>query len=352
MKSQSITAFGKPLEETLRETPVPKGSEVLVRISHCGVCHSDVHLHDGYFELGGGHKLDITGGRPLPFTLGHEIAGTVEALGPEAEGSGLTIGGHYVVFPWIGCGACPTCARGDEHLCRADRALGISVNGGYADHVLVPHPRYVLDHDGIPDGLAATCMCSGLTAFSALKKIGRVVPGDAVAIVGLGGVGLMGLQFARALFPETRLIAADIDPAKLDAAKSAGADVVCNSRDADAATQVLAESGGGAYAALDFVGAESSFNFAQGIVRRGGKVVVVGLFGGALQMPLFMLPFRALSLLGSYVGSLAEAKEMLALVKAGRIDPIPITERPLDAATQTLDDLRAGKIVGRVVLRP
>ncbi len=197
MHRQSLVDYGKPLQATEAPTPTPKGSEVLLRISHCGVCHSDIHLQDGYFDLGGGQKLDVRGNRPLPFTLGHEIAGTVEAVGPDAQGA--TKGKRYAAYPWIGCGKCGLCARGDEHLCNAPRVLGVTVDGGYATHVLVPHPRYLLDVEGIAPEIAGALMCSGLTGYGAVKKAVPYLRAGPLMIVGLGGVGMMGLQFARAL---------------------------------------------------------------------------------------------------------------------------------------------------------
>lgn len=349
MHSQSIIAFGERLQQTTADTPKPTGAQVLMKVSHCGVCHSDVHLHDGYFDLGGGNKLDVTAGRKLPFTLGHEIEGVVEAVGPDVQG--IAPGEHYVVYPWIGCGACSICARGDEHLCARAQALGIQVDGGYATHVMVPDAKYLLSREGVAPGLAATYMCSGLTAFSALKRIGSPGPDDKVVIVGCGGVGMMGLQFARALLPAAPL-AADVDTSKLQAAQAAGAAAVYNPKDEGAIKQVLADTDGGAYAAIDFVGSEASLAFATSIVRKGGQVVVVGLFGGGFSMPIPMFPMRAITIGGSYVGSPQEAAEMMALVRAGKVDPIPVEERPLDQASQSLDDLRQGSVLGRVVLAP
>ncbi len=352
MKSQSMVEYGAPLQELDADTPSLSGTEVLIKTTHCGVCHSDVHLHDGHFNMGGGNKLDVTRGRALPFTLGHEIEGTLESIGPEAPQDGLKKGSKYVVFPWIGCGTCGVCERGDEHLCNTPRSLGVNVNGGFASHVVVPHPRYLLSYDGIQDGLAATYMCSGLTAFSALKKLGDVPRGETICIVGLGGVGMMGLQFARALFPDNKIIGADIDANKLQAAKGAGADEVYNTSDEGVVKSVLGDTNGGVYGAIDFVGAEPSLNFATGIIRKGGYVVVVGLFGGGYATPIPMFPMRQMGILGSFVGSLEETKEMLELVKAGKIDPIPVETRSLAEATKTLNDLREGNVLGRVVLAP
>lgn len=354
MKSQAIVAYGQPLQEVVSDIPVPKGTEVVVRISHSGVCHSDVHLQDGHVDLGDGDKIDWSRGRQLPHTLGHEIEGHLHSVGPEAEAllGGRTIGSRYVVFPWIGCGECATCKRDQEHICSKPRQLGIHVAGGFADYVLVPHPRYLLDATGVPEGLAATYMCSGITAFSALKKVRNIGEGDAVLIVGLGGVGMMGLQFARALFPQARILGADIDERKLESARAAGASAVYNSRDADSLKQLKADTGGGVAAAVDFVGSGPSLNFANGAIRRGGEIIVVGLFGGKFNAPIPSFPSRPFSIIGSFTGPLGETVEMMELVKAGRISPIPIEMRALDQADRTLNQLREGSVVGRVVLRP
>jgi D-arabinose 1-dehydrogenase-like Zn-dependent alcohol dehydrogenase len=184
-------------------------------VSHCGVCHSDIHLHDGYFELGEGKRLDVRSGRALPFTLGHEIAGTVEAAGPEAGDLGTPA--PYAVYPWMGCGECRRCQAGDEHLCATTHHLGITVDGGYASHVLVPHPRYLIDISGIAPELAGSFMCSGVTAYSAVRKVLPYLNGGPLLIVGLGGVGMMGLKIARVL-TDGPIVAADIDPAKRQAA--------------------------------------------------------------------------------------------------------------------------------------
>lgn len=349
MHSQTIAAFGEPLESAETPTPTPVGTEVLIRVEHCGVCHSDLHIHEGSFDLGGGGKLSLT--VKLPHTLGHEIAGEVIAMGPEATGVG--IGDHRAVYPWIGCGRCPACLRGEENYCNAPRNLGCSsgVPGGYATHVIAPHSRYLFDYGQTPPGLAATYMCSGLTAYSAMKKVGSLGPKDEVVVLGAGGVGMMGLQFARRLFGKSPLVA-DIDEGRLEAAKAAGAKAVYNTQRPESVKQLVADTEGGAYAVVDFVGSEATFAFAQGAVRRGGRIIIVGLFGGAMGMPLPMFPLRALTIGGSFVGTLAETEEMMEMVRAGQIDPIPVQTRRLDAANSVLDDLRGGRIIGRVVLAP
>jgi len=351
MKNQSIIKYAEPLQPTTSDTPTPCGTQVLLKVTHCGVCHSDVHLHDGYFDLGGGNKLDISSGRELPFTLGHEIEGEIIGLGEEAVG--VSIGDQVVAFPWIGCGECAICKRGDENLCdnNMGMVLGINTQGGFSDHVIVPHPKYLLGYEGVSAGLAATYMCSGLTAYSAMKKIGQPTKDDKVLIIGLGGVGMMGLQFYQALFGQYPL-GADVDNEKLTEANRAGVSAVYNPKEPNSIRELMADTDGGVYAVVDFVGSESSFAFANKAIKIGGKIIVVGLFGGAMSMPLPMIPLRSITIMGSFVGNLQESKEMMALVQAGKVAPIPIEERDMADANRTLDDLRAGNIVGRVVLSP
>ncbi len=350
MRSQAIVEFGAPLKEIEAPTPTPAGTEVLLRVRHVGVCHSDVHIHDGYFDLGEGKKLSL-GNLTLPHTLGHEIEGEVVALGPAA--AGVARGDRRAVFPWIGCGACVACLRGEENLCARPRNLGCSSGfaGGFADHVLVPHPRYLLEYGSVSPALAATYMCSCVTAFGAMKKIRALGPDDQVVVVGCGGVGMMGLQFAKALHGKGP-IAADLDARRLEAAKRAGASATYDTSDPGSAKRLVADTKGGASVVVDFVGSEATFAFANSVVRKGATILIVGLFGGRMTMPLPMFALRPLTIMGSLVGSLPEAEEMMSLVRAGQIDPIPVQTRPLEQASMTLEDLQQGRVVGRVVLTP
>lgn len=312
------------------------------------MCHSDLHIWEGYFDLGGGRRTQA-GASTLPLTLGHEIVGEVVAGGPEAAGS--AIGDKRVVYPWIGCGdpACPECRRGEEHMW-ARRALGVFRHGGYSDYVLVPHPRYLVPRDGPPDALAATYACSGLTAYGALQKIGRLAPGDKLLIIGAGGVGMAGVRMAAAVTGVTPIVA-DIDPARRSAALANGAIAAIDPSGEGAAKDFIKTTGGVA-AAIDFVGAEATAKFGSAVLRKSGKLVIVGLFGGALQMPIPFFPLRGISFMGSNVGSLAALKEVIALAQHGAVGPIPYATRPLAQAAQTLADLKEGKVVGRVVLTP
>lgn len=349
MNRQSLLSYGSPLAATTATLPEPRGSEVLLKVSACGVCHSDLHLQDGFFDLGDGKRLDVTLGRKLPFTLGHEISGHVESAGPEAgEFDGRTF---YVVYPWCGCGQCERCRAGEEHLCDAPRQLGINLDGGYASHVLVPHPRYLIEAQDVDARLAGSYMCSGLTAYSALRKAEPYLKNKgSLMIVGLGGVGMMGLEIARSL-TKGRKFAADVAAAKRDVALTLGAEAAFDPQAAEARKTVLRQAGP-IDAAIDFVGSDASLHFAQSIVGKGGAVIIVGLMGGRFSLPVPMFPLRELTLSGSYVGNLEEARELMGLVRAGRIGPIPVDERPLSQANTALADLRCGSVTGRVVLRP
>jgi alcohol dehydrogenase len=348
LRRLSLTAYESPLCETIVDCPEPTGSEVLLRIERCGVCHSDLHMQDGYFTLADGKRLDVRQGRSLPFTLGHEIAGMVERCGPQA--SGIAPGAKVAVYPWIGCGACAACRAGEENLCANNRHLGISADGGFASHVLVPHPRYLIDYAPLAPSFAGALMCSGLTAYAALKRLRAHAERGPVLLVGLGGVGLMGLSIARALFREPPLVA-DIDAGKRAAALKAGAAAAYDPADRDARKALLQATGGGVYAACDFVGSEKSLAFATGALAKGGKVVVTGLLGGNFPLPASMFVLKAMTVEGTLTGTLAEAREVMALAQAGRIAPPPMAERPLAEAQAALDDLRAGRVIGRTVLK-
>lgn len=350
MLSYKFAEYHGPLQPVEEPTPEPKGAEVLVKVDACGVCHSDIHLWEGFFDMGGGKKADISRFRKLPFTLGHEIVGTVAAVGPDAKG--VKVGDKRVVYPWIGCGECPACKGGEENLCSAKpHQLGCNVDGGYADHVLVPGPQYLFDYGSVSTELAATYACSGITAYGALNKVKRKAEGRHLLIIGAGGVGFNGLTIAQAMM-NTTIIVADIDDKKLEAAKAAGAHHVVNPKDDTARKQIMGLTGGGVPAAVDFVGSDKTVGFGVSALGMNGTLVVVGLFGGSLNLSVPLLPLKALTLQGSITGTLAEMGDLMALVRAGKVKPLPVATRPLSAAAETLADLQAGKIVGRVVLKP
>ena len=348
MKSYCIKKYGAPLELVEVATPLPKGDEVLVEVSGCGVCHSDIHIWDGYFDLGGDKKVDLSSIHQLPFTLGHEIAGTVKALGSSA--SGVRIGDQVVVYPWIGCGECNHCQQGQEQLCSRPRNLGINLAGGYSTHVLVPHARYMMAIGDMPPELAATYACSGLTAYGALKKLKPKAEGNFLVIIGAGGVGLAGVTIAKAMM-QTEIIVVDINPEKRQVALDVGAQYVVDPSEPDARKQ-LYKLTGGVLAVVDFVGSYNTVQFAFGALGTGGQLVVVGLYGGAANLSVPMFPLKSLTVMGSYVGSLEDMHELMAVVVAGKVDPLPVSKRPLNQADVTLRDLADGNIIGRVVLTP
>lgn len=353
MRRAQIVRWGEPLEIREYPTPKPQGTEVLVRVTACGVCHSDLHIHQGFFDLGGGEKLSIEErGVRLPFTMGHEIAGEVVELGPDAPRGLAEPGREYVVHPWIGCGSCAFCKKGLEHYCPKPRFLGTVVDGGYGDYVIVPHPRYLVPFDGLPREVACTLACSGVTAFGALQKIGRELDGWPVMLLGLGGVGAAALAMIR-LVTDAPVYVADIDPKKRDYALSRGAAAVFDPAEADAAQKVREASGGGVGTVIDFVGRPETARFALGsLVTKGGTLVVVGLYGDRLQIPMPYFPLRALTIRGSYVGTVEDLRTVVRLAQEGRFKPVPVHTRPLEEANAALEDLAAGRVVGRQVLVP
>ena len=269
MISYQVESFGRPLAQVVRGLPKPQGTEVVLQVGSCGVCHSDVHLHDGYFDLGNDVKLNMTRTLEPPRTLGHEIAGTVVAVGPDARD--LSIGDRRVVFPWIGCGSCALCESGNEHLCNSPQALGIHRDGGFASHSLIPHPRYLVDYGSLAEEQACTYACSGLTAYSALKKLIPMSPQDPLLIIGAGGVGLSGIRLARQMFGIAPIVV-EVDRSKWDIAREAGAADVIDPG-AEGASKSLMKATGGVAAAVDFVGAAASFSFGFNALRKAGKLI-------------------------------------------------------------------------------
>lgn len=348
MQNYEVIEHGKPLQSVLRETPKPVGREVLVRITHSGVCHSDLHIWDGYFDWGSGKKFYVKDrGCVPPFTMGHEPYGRVEAMGPDAKG--VEPGKSYIVYPWIGCGQCAVCQAGQDNYCLSSRFLGVNRPGAYSTHVLAPESKYLVEADGVEPGFAATLACSGLTAYSAIRKAPTLGANDWIVVLGCGGLGMIALSTLAAL-GISKVIACDIDDAKLAQAKSLGAAEVVNTRSDDAVAQIAKLSGGNVAAAIDFVGMPATANLGIATLRKGGRYILCGLFGGELTLPLPPIAQRAIAVMGSYVGNLQELKEVVALAKSGKLKPPPVELRAVSETNRTLDELKAGKIIGRVVL--
>ena len=350
MLSFQVCECGAPLKRVERATPKPVGSQVLVKVLAAGVCHSDIHIWDGYYELGGGKRLQLLDrGVKLPLTMGHENVGEVVATGPEA--GEVPVGAVRLVHPWIGCGHCAVCKRGEENLCKAPRNLGVFSDGGYSDYLVVPHPRYLFDIGDLSPAKAAPLACSGITAYSALKKVGALIKDEPVVIIGAGGLGLMALALHRAMGGKA-VISVDVDPVKRKAAKEAGAQTVIDGKASDAVKQIVDATDGGAWAVIDFVGSSDSVRLGVDSLAKGGKLIIVGLFGGDMVTPTPYFPLRAMTIQGSYVGSLPEMRELLELVRRTGAPGVPLRMRPLEDVNAALNDLRAGKVIGRVVLTP
>jgi D-arabinose 1-dehydrogenase-like Zn-dependent alcohol dehydrogenase len=350
MRCYCVMKHGQPLEALDRATPTPTGTEVLLKVRAAGVCHTDLHLWEGHYDLGGGRKLTLAErGIVPPLTLSHEIVGEVVAVGDSA--GDVPRGRPLLVHPWIGCGQCAACRRGEENICVKPQSLGVVRPGGFAEYVIVPHPRYLVDIDGLDPAEAAPLACAGVTTYSALRKFGERLRQDPVVIIGAGGLGLMAIEVLKALDGRGAIVV-DIDPVKREAALAAGAIEAIDARAPDAVQRIQQATGGGARAVLDLVGATPTVTLAMACSARGGHVVICGLMGGDLTLALPTIPMRPLTLQGSYVGTLEELRELVALARERDMASIPVTRRPLADAGAALDDLHHGRVVGRTVLVP
>ncbi len=355
MKSFVVAEFNAPLKEVDQPTPQPTGTQVLIKVKAAGVCHSDLHIWEGGYDLGHGRKpLSLRDrGVTLPRTMGHETVGEVVAFGPEVKASDkseLKIGDVALVYPWIGCGKCAACLAGDENMCLKPASLGVYCDGGYADHMTVPHPRYLLNLRGLDPVTAAPYACSGVTTYSALKKV-EADFGSPIVIFGAGGLGLMALSLLKAMGGKGAIVV-DIDARKREAAERAGALATVDGNAPDALEQLAQKAGGPIRSVIDLVGNAKTTQLGFDCLSKGGKLVIVGLFGGGATWALPLIPIKALTIQGSYVGNLRETQELLDLVRAKKIAPIPVTTMPLARANEALVDLQKGRLVGRAVLTP
>src|ERR1700733_12402489 len=303
MRAWAVVENGKPLQEIELPTPEPKGTEVLVEVTHCGVCHSDLHIWEGYYDVGGGEKMSLADrGVTLPLAMGHEIVGRVAKLGPDAKG--VKVGDLRIVYPWLGCGTCETCLAEEDNMCvKAARSLGVYQNGGYGTHVIAPHPRHLVDPGTIDPAVAATYACSGITVYSAIRKAMPLPAQEAIVVVGAGGLGLNAIAVLRAL-KHGNIVVVDVSAEKRDAALTAGATkAVDGSGDgAEVTKRIIEAAGGPVLAVVDLVNGTPTARFAFDALRKGGKLIQVGLFGGELTLPLPLMAIRALTVQGSYVG--------------------------------------------------
>lgn len=334
MRAMKLEAVKQALHRVDIDKPEIGPTEVLLRVHACGVCGSDLHLTDGEF---GDYAT-------TPIIPGHEIAGIIESVGDLV--THLKIGDRAGVA-WVQntCGVCSYCLRGETALCVAQRATGINVDGGYADYIKVAGRDAVLIPDAITLRDAAPLFCAGVTVFTPFRLAG-FQPGDRVAVVGIGGLGHLGLQFAHALDAVT--IAVDHQPDKFDLARKLGADEVYDSSTEDWVEALV--KAGGAKLVLCTANSASIMARALDVLSPDGTVVMLAVSNDALviNMASSMIPTRK-RLMGSQTGSLRDVEDMLALAARHGIRPM-IETLPLEDAQAALDRVRAGNARFRIVL--
>ena len=349
MKAAQITEPNKPLKISEIDTPTPTGKQVLVKVKAVGVCHSDLHLWEGGYDTGDGFMKVTDRGVKFPVIPGHEVVGTIAEIGDSVEG--VKVGDDVLVYPWIGCGNCPTCEKGDTNLCEAPQSLGVFRDGGYAEYSLIPDYKFLAKISGIDLEGAASLACSGLTAYTAVKKAILNSP-ENILIVGAGGLGLMGVQIAKAL-SNAKIICADLTDEKLQKAKEMGADHTVNTKDSVASKNIMSICNEkGADSIIDFVNAPPTVKLDLSVIRKRGNIVLVGLFGGAVDLPLVSIPLKAITIQGAYTGNYSDMIELLDLAKRGVIKPIVSKHYSLDEVNVALEDLKNRKVIGRSVINP
>ena len=349
MKSAQIIEPNKPLQINEIVLPNPNGNQVIIRVKSTGVCHSDLHLWEGGYDTGDGFMKVTDRGVKFPVTPGHEVVGTVEQIGDSVEG--VNIGDLVLIYPWIGCEQCPTCENGDTNLCESPKSLGVFQNGGYAEYVLVPDSKFLAKINNLDPDAAASLACSGLTAFTAIKKA-LVNKPENILIVGAGGLGLMGVQIAKAL-TNSNIICADLDDEKLNSAKKLGATHIVNTKEPDAIKEIMSICNEkGVDSIIDFVNAPPTVKMDLSIIRKRGNIVLVGLFGGSIDLSLVSIPLKAITIQGAYTGNYNDMIELIQLAESGVINPIVSKHYTLDEANIALEDLKNRKIIGRAVINP
>lgn len=347
MKVWAVVEAGVPLEEIELPTPQPTGSEVVVEVTHCGVCHSDLHFWKGQYNMGGGKVMNLAErGVTLPRAPGHEIAGKVVALGPDAVD--VAVGDVRVVYPWLGCGHCKPCLAGQDNMCLAQHSIGVIHHGGFGSHVVVPHSRYLVDPGNVDPGVAATYACSGITTYSAIQKILPVAPDAPIVVIGAGGVGLAAVAMLQAL-GHKRILSVDTAADKREAAAAAGAEPIDGNGD-DLAQRLVAAAGDPIVGVLDCVNNSATSRAGFDALGKGGTLVPVGVAGGELTLSLAALIFRANAVRASNTGTLQDLRDVIALANAGKLKPTPVVERPINEANEALQDLKHGRVTGRQIL--
>ncbi|MEW6733265.1 MAG: zinc-dependent alcohol dehydrogenase [Acidobacteriota bacterium] len=333
MRAALLTQVNEPIVITDIEPPTPGYTDVIVRVEVCGLCHTDLHIADGHW------KLPL-----LPLIPGHEVVGTIETLGEGVKG--LTKGERVgVAWLYSACQTCELCINGYEMFCESQDNTGYTVNGGMAELIKVPANFITKIPEQLPSAIAATLLCAGVTPYRALKESG-IHAGQTVAIFGVGGLGHIAIQLAKAM--GFHIIAVDINDQKLELARTLGADLVVNA-DREAPAKYIRKLGG-AHAVINLVASAKTMEEAFYALRRHGTLVVVGLPREEFTLPVIPFVGRGARIIGSVVGTRNDLREILALAAAGKVTTIE-QERPLAEINEALADMRAGRINGRCVLR-
>lgn len=319
--------------------PEPGTGEVRVRVGAAGVCHTDLHFESGLLDLG-----------IAPLTLGHEIAGTVDALGPGVERR--RVGDRVLVYYYAGCGTCEWCRRGEENLCPQPRGeLGFVTDGGFAEYVVVPERNAVPIPDSLPFTAAAPIGCGVTTALHACR-LAHVSAGDTVVVYGVGGVGYGLIQIGRLL--DARVIAIGRSSNKLALAASLGADAVVNAAQVDdpAARIRALTDGRGADVVFELVATTPTMAASVAMLARRGRLVFIGYSPDPFVVPPVQLVILEAQVIGSVGNTLAELEEAVRLVAERKVRTVVDSVLPLESYATALGALRDGRVVGRMVLQP
>jgi D-arabinose 1-dehydrogenase-like Zn-dependent alcohol dehydrogenase len=348
--SYDIIEWGKPFELRKREISDPIDTQVLIKVTASGLCHSDLHIRKGSFDLGekGTFSMQERGAK-LPVTIGHEIAGEVIQVGSKVKN--ITVGQSVLIFPWIGCGSCLACDEKRESDCTNMNIIGLNQNGGFATHVLVQDEKFVFDITGLDPAKVAPFACSGLTVFNGLSKLGPLRQGEWLVIMGAGGLGLNAISIAKGM-GYNKVVAVDIDEKKLIAALDIGADKVLNSSINNSVEVLTKICEGKVFGVLDTFGSKATVELAINSLTKSGRYVTVGLYGGDFVMPQVWLPQKAMTVRGSHVGNSPQLKTLLDMYRSGKVKEIPIEKRPLSEINTAMKDLELGNVTGRVILTP